>query len=64
MRTRFLIAMAAALLGVAAVGGIVVATPASLVTSTTIATGSLDPINLNIRNGDWKTQIRTKGQST
>ena len=64
MRTRFLIAMATALLGVAALGGIVVATPASLVTSTTIATGSLDPINLSIKNGDWKTEIRTKGQST
>ena len=62
MRTRFLIARPRGLLGVAAVGGMTsVAAPASLVTSTTIATGSLDPINLNIKNGDWKTAIRTKG---
>lgn len=64
MRTRFLVAIAAAFLGVAALGGIVSATPASLVTSTTLATGSLDEINLNIKNGNWKTEIRTKGQSS
>jgi len=64
MRNRFLIAIAAAALGVVAFGGIALATPASLVTTTTLATGSLDPINLNIKNGDWKTEIRTKGQSS
>lgn len=64
IRTRFLVAAAAALLGVAALGGIVLATPASLVTSTTLATGSLGPINLNIKNGAWKTEIRTKGQTS
>jgi quercetin dioxygenase-like cupin family protein len=64
MRNRFLIAIAAAALGAVAFGGIALATPASLVTSTTLATGSLDPINLNIKNGDWKTEIRTKGKSS
>jgi quercetin dioxygenase-like cupin family protein len=64
IRTRFLVAVAAALLGVAALGGIVLATPASLVTSTTLATGSLDPINLNVKNGAWKAEIRTKGQTS
>jgi quercetin dioxygenase-like cupin family protein len=64
IRARFLVATVAALLGVAALGGSVMATPASLVTSTTLATGTLDPINLNIKNGDWKTEIRTKGEST
>ena len=64
MRNRFLIAIAAAALGAVAFGGIALATPASLVTSTTLATGSLDPINLNIKNGNWKTEIRTKGQSS
>jgi quercetin dioxygenase-like cupin family protein len=64
MRPRILVAIAAALLGVATLGGIASATPASLLTSTTLATGSLGPINLNIKNGDWKTEIRTKGQSS
>jgi hypothetical protein len=64
IRFRLLVATAAALIGVAALGGAVMATPASLVTSTTLATGSLDPINLNIKNGDWKTEIRTKGQTS
>jgi hypothetical protein len=64
MRNRFLIGIAAAALGAVAFGGIALATPASLVTSTTLATGSLDPINLNIKNGAWKTEIRTKGQSS
>ena len=63
MRTRFLFALTAALLGVAALGGIVLATPASLVTSTTLASGSLDPINFHVKNGDWKAQIRTKGRA-
>jgi len=63
MRNRIIVALAAALLGVVAIGGVVLATPASGVTSTTIATGSLDPVNLNVKNGDWKAQIRTKGQT-
>ncbi len=64
IRTRFLAAAAGAVLAIAALGGTVLATPASLVTSTTLATGTLDPINLNIKNGAWMTQIRTKGEST
>ena len=64
MRNRFLLGLAAALLGVSALGGNVLATPAALVNSTTLATGSLDPINLNIKNGEWKTEIRTKGQTS
>jgi quercetin dioxygenase-like cupin family protein len=64
MRNRFLVAIAAAVLGAVALGGIALATPASLVTSTTLATGTLDPINLNIKNGAWKAEIRTKGEST
>lgn len=64
MRNQFLISIAVATLAAVAFGGIALATPASLVTSTTLATGSLDPINLNIKNGDWKTQIRTKGESS
>jgi len=64
MRNRSVIALTAALIGVLALGGIVLATPAAGVTSTTIATGSLDPVNLLVKNGDWMTQLRTKGAST
>jgi quercetin dioxygenase-like cupin family protein len=64
MRNRVMLALTAALIAVVAIGGIVLATPSSGVTSTTIATGSLDPVNLIVKNGDWMTQLRTKGQSS
>jgi quercetin dioxygenase-like cupin family protein len=64
MRNRFMLALTAALLSAVAFGGIVLATPSAGVTSTTIATGSLDPVNLIVKNGDWMTQLRTKGQSS
>ncbi|MEA2609864.1 MAG: hypothetical protein QOJ75_2107 [Chloroflexota bacterium] len=63
MRKRFLLAIGAAALGAVAFGGIVLATPASLVTTTPIATGTLAPVNLNIKTGDWKVDLRTKGDS-
>ncbi len=63
MRNRFTLAFASALVAVSAVGGFVLATPSSGVTSTTIATGSLDPVDINVKTGDWKTQLRTKGQT-
>jgi quercetin dioxygenase-like cupin family protein len=63
MRTRIPIAVASALLAAAAFGGMVSATPASLVTSTTLASGSLDPVNFLVKNGDWMVQLRTKGQT-
>lgn len=46
-----------------AIGGVVLATPASGVTSTTIASGSLDPVDFVVKNGDWMAQLRTKGQT-
>jgi len=64
MRNRFMLALSAALLGLVAITGLVLATASSGVTSTTLATGSLDPMNLNVKTGDWKIQLRTKGQSS
>ena len=64
MRNRFIVALTAALFSVAVMGGIVLATPSSGVTSTTIATGTLGPINLLVKTGSWMTQLRTKGKST
>lgn len=63
MHKRFLLAIGAAALAVLAVGGIVLATPASLVTNTPIAAGTLGPVNLNVKTGDWKLDLRTKGDS-
>jgi quercetin dioxygenase-like cupin family protein len=40
-----------------------VATSASGVTSTTLAAGTLEPININVKTGDWKAKIQTKGTS-
>jgi quercetin dioxygenase-like cupin family protein len=64
MRTRITLALTIAMVSVLIAVGIVQATPASGVTTTTIATGSLDPVNLLVKNGDWMAQIRTKGQSS
>jgi quercetin dioxygenase-like cupin family protein len=64
MRKRFLLAIGAAALAAVAFGGIVLATPASLVTNTPIASGNLGPVNLNVKTGDWKLDLRTKGDST
>ncbi len=63
MRNRITLALTVALLGVAAIAGVALATPSSGVTSTTIATGSLDPVNLIVKTGPWNTQLRTKGQT-
>ncbi|HEX5147443.1 MAG TPA: cupin domain-containing protein [Candidatus Limnocylindrales bacterium] len=61
MRNRLMVALTAALLGAAAVAGIVLATDAVGVSSRTLATGSLDEVNLNVKTEDWKVQLRTKG---
>ena len=63
MRSRFLLAIGAGGLAALVVGGIVLATSASMVTTTPIATGTLAPVNLNIKTGDWKLDLRTKGDS-
>jgi quercetin dioxygenase-like cupin family protein len=63
MRKRFLLAIGAAAIAALTIAGIVLATPASMVTTTSIATGTLAPVNLNIKTGDWKLDLRTKGDS-
>lgn len=39
------------------------ATPGSGVTSATIAQGSLDPIKIKTKIGDWESELETEGQS-
>ena len=64
MRNRLIVAAASAVIAVAVVVGTAMATPASGVTSTTIATGTLDPVNALVNDGDWKAKIQTKGQTS
>lgn len=63
MRIRSILALVVAVTTVVALGGVVMATGAVGVTSTTIASGTLDPVNLNIRTDDWGAKLQTKGQS-
>jgi quercetin dioxygenase-like cupin family protein len=63
VRKPLLLAIGAAALGAMALGGIALATPASMVTTTSIAAGTLGPVNVNIKTGDWKLDLRTKGDS-
>lgn len=63
MRNRLAIAIAAALVSVVAMAGISLATDAVGVSSTTLATGSLDELNLNVKTDAWKVHLRTKGMT-
>jgi quercetin dioxygenase-like cupin family protein len=63
MRRRLMFALLAALLIAMAAFGFVQATPASGVTPTPIASGSLDPVNFNVKTGDWMAHVRIKGQT-
>jgi quercetin dioxygenase-like cupin family protein len=63
MSNRLVLALVVAV-AVAVVGaGVALATPGVGVTNTPIAAGSLSPVNLNIKTGDWKIDLRTKGES-
>lgn len=61
MRNRLILALAAALFSVATIAGIALATSSSGLTSTTLGTGRLDPVNFNVKNGEWMAMLRTKG---
>ena len=63
MRTRVTIALAAALAAILAIGGIALATPSTGLTSTTLATGRLDAVHVEVKTGRWKAELETKGQS-
>jgi quercetin dioxygenase-like cupin family protein len=64
VRKPLFLAIGAAALGAMALGGIALATPASMVTTTSIAAGTLGPVNVAIKTGDWKLDLRTKGDSS
>ncbi len=64
MRRLFALATGVALVASIAVVAQVSATPASGVTSKTLATGTLPPVNLHVKNGDWQVKLQTKTNST
>jgi quercetin dioxygenase-like cupin family protein len=63
MRTRILFAVLGAALMTTALTGFVLATAQSGVTSTPIAAGNLGEVDIKLRTGDWKLELRTKGDS-
>jgi len=63
MRKRLLLAIAAASIAAVAFGGIVLATASSGVTTTSIGSGHLSPVNFTVKTGDWMLGLRTKGVS-
>ena len=52
--------IAAAMAGIASIA---LATPASQVTSTSVALGKLQPIDIKVKTGAWKLRMKTKGDS-
>ena len=63
MRARMFFAALGATLISLAIGGLVLATGQSGVTSTPIASGNLDALNLIVKTDAWKLDLRTKGQT-
>jgi quercetin dioxygenase-like cupin family protein len=63
MRTRLIVALAAALLAIAAIGGIALATAPTGVTSTIFAIGHFDEIQAKTISDSWQARISTKGES-
>jgi quercetin dioxygenase-like cupin family protein len=63
MSNRIVLAVATALLAVAAFANIALGTPGVGLTTTPIAAGNLGPVDLNIKTGAWKLDLRTKGDS-
>jgi len=63
MPKRFSLAALTGIIAVAAFAGVTLATPGVGVTNTTIATGNLPATFAAVKTGDWKLDLRTKGQS-
>jgi len=63
MKSRFMLVIGAVLFTAVAFVGVVLATPGSGVTSTTLAQGNLEPIKVKVKTGDWEAELETKGLS-
>jgi len=61
---RLVLAALSALLCVGVVVGVAFATAQSGVTSTSIGSGTLDEVNINVKTDPWMAHLRTKGEST
>jgi len=64
MRKRVIGTVLIAGLALLALAATALATMASGVTSTTLAQGSADAIDVQVKTGDWKLKLDTKGPST
>jgi quercetin dioxygenase-like cupin family protein len=60
---RLTLALPTAVIAIAAFAGVTLATPGVGVTNTTIATGNLPATLAMVKTGDWKLDLRTKGDS-
>ena len=63
MPKRFSLAALTGIIAIAAFAGVTLATPGVGVTNTTIATGNLPATLAMVKTGDWKLNLRTKGDS-
>jgi quercetin dioxygenase-like cupin family protein len=59
-KVRIVAVLLPAAVFVAMVAGIALATPASQVTSTPYGQGLLEPLDVHVKTGDWKLQLKTK----
>jgi quercetin dioxygenase-like cupin family protein len=63
MRTRFIVALATAVLAATSIAGIALATAPTGVISTTFAVGHFGPIDAKTLSSSWQARIDTKGVS-
>ena len=61
MNTRFWLALLVVVVGVAAYGGTVLATPGMGVSSTVFAVGTFEELEAKTLSSDWQARISTKG---
>ena len=64
MRIRYIAAAGSGLMAAALVGGITLATPPDMVTSSSLGGGFLEPVNVLVKTDPWMAQLRTKGDTT
>lgn len=63
MKTRFWLGLLTVVVGVAAYGGTVLATPGIGVTSTPFAVGTFEELEAKTLSSDWQARISTKGET-
>lgn len=62
-KLKIIAVMLPAAIFLATVAGMALATPGSQVTSTALGQGLLQPLDVDVKTGHWKLQLRTRGPS-